>query len=73
MVYNSYKVTFTDIKQYMHKSYVNGKYRWTKKPSATLNMLVKRKGGKRLPAQQYESSKGVAIETKENTGGFKGY
>ena len=46
----------------MHNSYVNSKDRWTKTLSAALNVLVIWKGRKRPPAQQYESSKGVAQE-----------
>ena len=38
-----------------------------------MNVLVNWKGGKSPPAQQYKSSKGVALTTKGNHGEFRGY
>ena len=48
-------------------------YHWPKTLSASLNVLVNWKVGKRHPAQKYESSQVVALTTKGNPGGFRGY
>ena len=73
MVQNSDKVRYFELKIYMHNSYVNGKDRWPKTMPAALNVIVNWKGGKMPPVQQYESSEGVALTTKDNPGGFRGY
>ena len=57
----------------MHNSHVSGKDCWSKTLSDALNVLVNCKGGKKLHAQQYESSKGVFLTTKFNPGGFRVY
>ena len=56
----------------MHTSYLDSKNRWHKTLLASLNVVVNWKGGKRPPAQQYESSRGVALTIKGNTGWFRG-
>ena len=55
MVQNSDEVIYTELKLYMHNSYVSDKDRWTKMLTGALNVLVRWKGGDRNPAQQYES------------------
>ena len=56
----------------MHNSYINVNYVWTKTLPAALNLLVHWEEGKSPPAQKYESREGVALRTKDNTGGFRG-
>ena len=41
--------------------------------TATLDVIINWKGGKRPPAQKYEFIVGVALTTKGNTGGLRGY
>ena len=60
------------MKLYMHNSYIKGKNRWQNTLSAALNVLVNWKG-RGGPSQKYESSNGVALTTKDNHSGFKGY
>ena len=46
MIQNSDKIIYTDMKQYMQNSYVNGKDHWPNTLSAALNFLANCKGGK---------------------------
>ena len=56
----------------MHNIYTNGEDFWTKTILATLNVLVKWKGGNNPPENKYESREGVTLKTKGNLGGFRG-
>ena len=57
----------------MHTIYINGKDYCPKTLSDALDVLVNWKVGKRPPAQQYESRNLVALTTKRNPSGFRGY
>ena len=72
LIQNSDEVRYYDLKIYMHNSYVYGTDRCPKTLSYSLNLIVNWRRDKRPPAQQYESSKGVNLKNKGNTGRFKG-
>ena len=71
-MHKSDEVKYSELNIYMHNSYVKGKDHWPQKISDALNVIVKYKGRKMTIAHQYGSSKGVALTTKGNTGGFNG-
>ena len=47
LIQNLDEVRYAELKICMHKSYVNGKDRWTKTLSSALNVLLNWKWGKR--------------------------
>ena len=53
------------------KIYLNIKYHCPKTMSASLNLLVNLKGGKKPSVHQYESSEGVALTPKFNPDAFR--
>ena len=64
LVQNSDEVRYAELKIYMHNRYINGKYHWPKTLTASLNLLVYCRGGKRPPVHQYEYRKGIVLTTK---------
>ena len=57
----------------MYNSYINGEDHCPKTLADALNVIVNWKRGSRYSAQQYKTSKGVALTTKVNPGGFRLY